>query len=378
MKNDKKNLLLVSNYPSDTTYAWWLMEHFWCLLTEEVVGCGGESFIAYPKLKKLSESINKSQAQALELQVLKPTQKLKQFVREKHIDVVYFTDRGYFNPLYFYLKKWGVQTIIVHDHTPGDRPPAKGIKRFLKKLRNRLPFMTADAVFNVSELIRKRSIQTGCVPVHKTFTVQNGIDPISLSSSTRLQQRRSLGVSDDTIAIMTTGRAHPYKRFDFIVTVAKYLKEKYPDINAQFFLIGDGPQFQELKQMIYDFGLENTVHLLGYRGNIRELLQAGDIGFHASLGEAFSLSIIEYMSAKLPVFVPDIPTLCQAVTHMEDGCIYPWNDPEAAVEMLNIIIKDRDFLKQMGATARANASNIYSLEECSKQFTEVARSLIFR
>lgn len=226
MNKDKKNILLVSNYPSDTTYAWWLMEHFWCLLTDEAVGRGGESFIVYPKLTILSEKINKSQAQALELQVLKPTQKLKQLIREKHIDVVYFTDRAYFNPLYFYLKKWGVEIIIVHDHIPGDRPPAKGIKRFLKKLRNRLPFMTADAVINVSELIRQRSIHTGCVPAHKTFTVQNGIEPIPLSSSTRLQQRSSLGVSDDTIAIMTTGRAHPYKRFDFIVTVAKYLKKK--------------------------------------------------------------------------------------------------------------------------------------------------------
>ncbi|MCF8095711.1 MAG: glycosyltransferase family 4 protein [Desulfobacteraceae bacterium] len=373
----KKNILLVSNYPSDVSYAWWLMELFWCLLTEEIVNRGGKAYLSYPSVSKIPAKIMESGVNVVELKVVQPSKELKQFIQKNYIEVVYFTDRGYFNLLYFFLRKWGVKTILVHDHTPGDRPPPGPIKGLLKALRNRMPFVTADAVLNVSGLIRQRSIDNGCVPAGRTFTVQNGIPPIALCSSIREKQRAELGADEHTTAVITTGRAHPYKRFDFVIQVADFLKTKHPTLDVQFYLVGDGPQFNELADLVDKRGLNSIVHLLGYRPNVRELLQAGDIGFHASLGEAFSLSIIEYMSANMPVFVPDIPTVCQAITHMEDGCIYPWNDPEAAVEMLKRVIQDRGLLKQMGAAARANASNKYSIEECSRQFLEVAGSLIF-
>lgn len=375
--NLNKNILMVSNYSSDTEYAWWLMEHFWCLLIKEIKLYGGKAIIAYPEITKVSSCIIEKDAEAVQLQIVRASKDLKHFIQENNIKIVYFTDRAYFNVLYFYLRRWGVKTIIVHDHTPGDRPPVNGFKRFVKIMKNKLPMITADAVLNVSELIRQRSIQTGCVPASKTFTVQNGIVPITLSPNVREKKRAELGVDKNSILIMTTGRAHPYKRFDFIIQVANILKKKDTKLNVHFFLIGDGPQFSDLKEILAKNNLTSTVHLLGYCSNISELLQAGDIGFHASLGEAFSLSIVEYMSAKLPVFVPNISTVCQAVTHYEDGCIYPWNDPEAAADMLVQVITDPNLLQQMGEAARNKASKKYSLDECSRQFLDVTRPLIF-
>ena len=372
----KKNILLVSNYPSNTRYAWWLMEHFWCLLADEVIAQGGKAFIAFPKLSSLSEKIKNSAAKKVELRVVKADKELKKFIQKNNIRIVYFTDRAYFNPLYFFLRKWGVKMIIVHDHIPGDRPPVNGIKRFLKTLRNKTPFTTADAVLNVSELIRQRSIYNGCVPAHKTFTVQNGIEPISLCSVTREKKRRDLGAGHETTLVVTTGRAHPYKRFGFVIQVARFFKKRFPDVDVQFLLIGDGPQFSELEKMVDEHGLRSFVHLLGYRADIRELLQAGDIGFHASLGEAFSLSIVEYMSANMPVFVPDIPSVSQAVDHMKNGLIYPWDDPETAALMLGKIVHDRDLVRQMGIAARVKSTDIYNLDECSRQFLKIYRSLI--
>ena len=372
----EKNILLVSNYPSDTAYAWWLMEHFWCLLSNEVIDGGGDAFLAYPEITKVSATIADSSIKLVELPVVLASTRLKYFIQNNNVEIVYFTDRTYFSLLYLFLRKWGVCTIIIHDHTPGDRPPVKGVRRALKSLRNKIPLMTADAVLNVSELIRQRSMHNGCVPAAKTFTVQNGIPLIPLCKEIRTKQRVKLGVGDATTVIVTTGRAHPYKRFDFVIQVARLIEKQYPALDVKFFLVGDGPQLDELIKIVGDMNLTSMVHLLGYQSNVRELLQAGDLGFHASLGEAFSLSVVEYMSANLPVFVPDIPSVCQAVDHMENGCIYPWDDPEAAAIMLAKVVKDRNFVRKMGNSAREKATHEYSLEECSRQFLEISKLLI--
>lgn len=237
---------------------------------------------------------------------------------------------------------------------------------------------TADAVFNVSQFIRQRSISNGCIPSTKSFTIQNGILPISLNVHIRKRERAKLGVDDNTTVIMTTGRAHPYKRFEFILEVANYIKTKHPNLDVKFFIAGDGPQLDELHKIAQDKELASIVKLMGYQSNIRQLLQAGDIAFHASLGEAFSLSIVEYMSANMPVFVPDIPSVCQAIDHMENGCIYPWNDSETAASLLVEIIQDTRILKKMGDVARKKATKVYSLEECSKQFVAIMRLLYER
>lgn len=70
------NIIMVANYTSDDSYAWWLMEHFWCILAEEVNKYGGKTFVAYPKLSAASENVNKSSAAALEIKVDKVTEEL--------------------------------------------------------------------------------------------------------------------------------------------------------------------------------------------------------------------------------------------------------------------------------------------------------------
>jgi len=63
------NILMVANYPSDTSYAWWLMEHFWKTLAEKIEKGGGNTFLAYPKITTLSNTVTNSPIITVELSI---------------------------------------------------------------------------------------------------------------------------------------------------------------------------------------------------------------------------------------------------------------------------------------------------------------------
>lgn len=375
------NILLVSNYPSDVGYAWWLMELFWVSLSKQFEQLSKTAFLAYPSVKVIPEAIKNSNIEIVELTVPGTTnaerEKLRHFIKSNHISHVYFTDRPWFNISYLILRSYGIKNIVVHDHTPGDRPPVRGIKGLVKAARNRLPLACADTQFCVSELMRQRSIQNARIPHRRCITVQNGTPPIQCIQEQRDDARKALGISDDAVVCVTTGRAHPYKRFDFIIEVASVVSKQNQEHKLVFLLIGDGPMLPELQSNIERLDLTTSVKLLGFRSDARELLAAADIAIHAALGEGFSLSIVEYMSAGLPVLVPDIPSVKQAIDHEINGYVYDENDVDNAAGYMKKLAADINLRSTMGTNAKNKAIRNFSLVSCTESFERACHRAFF-
>ena len=382
MTKKEENILLVSNYPSDTGYAWWLMEHFWSVIAKQFSQVGSKTFLAYPKITQLSETIIASDMVTTELSIPWKTKteknKVIRFIKQNNIKNIYFTDQQFFSLQFLSLRLNGVKRIVIHDHTPGDRPNITGIKGFLKVIKHTLPFFNADAVLCVSELMRQRNIGNSRFPRSKCLTVQNGINPVFCNNNPKKIIYDELNLSNDTITIITSGRAHPYKRFDFIIDCAKQVIEQELSLDIVFLLVGDGPSFEELKEKINQYGLNKQVLLLGFRSDIRELLCASDIAMHAALGEGFSLSITEYMSAGLPVLVPDIPSVKQAINHDFNGYIYPVNNSDRASELILKLASNGPLRTEMGATAKNDANSKYTLDLCTGEFIDAIKQCYFR
>ncbi len=372
----KGNLLMVSNYPSDTGYAWWLMEHFWKTLANMFVQDGKKAYLAYPKITTISETITSSPIDPVELTIPwnnnDEAERVFNFIKTHNISYIYFTDQPYLSMKYIKMRLHGVKRIINHDHAPGDRPPVTGIKGILKYIINSVPWYTVNKVFCISDLMKQRSILNGRVPERKCIVVQNGITPISCPN-TYHEARRSLGINESTFLVITTGRAHTYKRFDFIIESARLLLEGSPDLDIKFTLVGDGPAMPELKTLVKKYHLEHHVLLLGFRSDIHSLLCESNLAFHAALGEGFSLSIIEYMSAGLPVLVPDIPSVSQAIDDNINGFIYPFNQTEHAATKIKFLAENPDKARCMGKKSKEKADIKYGLMSCTSDFEQGVR-----
>lgn len=373
----KYSILLVSNYSSDTRYAWWLMEHFWLTLHKLHSGTNTHTILTYPKIKGLPDGISSSSIRTLELDFARANvSDLYKFIKKHNINSIYLTDQPFFSLRYLVVRLAGVKKIIVHDHTPGDRPDINGIFGALKSIRNRIKMWTADAVLNVSPLMQQRSIKNGRIPKKKCFVVQNGIVPISRDEASLPQTRSEFNIPHDTVLIISTGRAHPYKQYDFIINVAEKLNKQNMENKFVFLLVGDGPDLERLKDIVQTRKLEHIILLPGFRQDIHKLLLASDIAIHAAKGEGFSLSITEYMSAGLPVIVPDTPSVSQAIDNGVNGYIYKSGDILSATSILSSLIKDRNKIRKLGNAARTKANNIYTLDRCSRQFIHACKTVL--
>tara|TARA_R110000851_G_scaffold302714_2_gene460048 strand:- start:27822 stop:28967 length:1146 start_codon:yes stop_codon:yes gene_type:complete len=369
------NLLLASNYSSDTGYAWWLMEFFWLILAERPAFQA--TYLAYPKIKSVPPAIERSSINTIELdfnaQNKGSTKKICQFIKRNNIKFLYLTDQPYFSWRYIEYRLAGVEQIIVHDHTPGDRPEITGIKGLVKAFRNRLPLATADMVLNVSPLMQRRSLLNGRIPSQKCVSIQNGIDVKApedwlYTKNSEQHIRSELSLSADSIIVVTASRLHPYKQVDFAIqTFVGALQQTKRDLH--FIIIGNGPDEDQLKNMRETRENFDRIHFLGYRKDVPSILADSDIAVHCAKGEGFSLSIIEYMYQKLPVLVPDTPSVCQALEHQKSGLVYQAGNLESATSNLLELVENDNLRQTMGQNAQDTCLEKYTINQTKRQFT---------
>ena len=130
-------ILLVANYESDVGYAWWLMENFWVEIADMARRQGRRCVLAYPRINSIPAAVESAPIsiveQRIDLGSSKGRTALRDLVREHGVTAVYLTDYPLLSPWYAWLRAIGVRRIVVHCHTPGDRPPMRGVARIAKR-----------------------------------------------------------------------------------------------------------------------------------------------------------------------------------------------------------------------------------------------------
>lgn len=139
----RKNILLVENWKSDVGYSWWLMENFWVQISRLAEQANKQSYLIYPVLSDLPNSVQSSAIISSEIDYsdnsLRGFIRLIKFIKANNIGCIYLTDKPYISTRYLLFRLFGVNKIIVHDHTPGRRDRPAGLKKLLNRSISSLP-----------------------------------------------------------------------------------------------------------------------------------------------------------------------------------------------------------------------------------------------
>ena len=354
-------ILLVANWPSDVGFAWWLMEGFWARIATHFSKHGYRILIAFPKVNAIPDVVAKAPIEVCEVDVEALTGQplaLMRFIRKERIQHVYFSDWPLWRPIYAVMRAAGVEGIIMHDHTPGARPAARGLRRLLKQILLRGPW-SANLCIGATEYVRQRLIDNGCLPPARTRAASNGIEP--LPERPAQDARELFGLPDGVPIAISTGRLNPYKRIDLMLQALRLVLDR--GVPVHLLVVGDGPARNDLEALRDDLDLAHAVTFVGRRDDIRSFLGSCDIGFHAAVGEVgYSLSILEFMSAGLATLVPNEPAVCEATDHDRTGLTYTTGDVGAAASALERAAADAALRSRLGAEARAEVQARYRLE----------------
>ena len=139
---------------------------------------------------------------------------------------------------------------------------------------------------------------------HVYYVPGVGIDlsQYEINKHMRKIKRDELGLKDSDKMIISVGELNTNKNNKVILEAMAEIANN----NVNYFLCGIGPLEEKLRLLAKKYGIENQIHFLGYRNDIKDLLQAADIYVMPSIREGLSRSLMEAMACGVPCVVSDI------------------------------------------------------------------------
>jgi glycosyltransferase involved in cell wall biosynthesis len=160
--------------------------------------------------------------------------------------------------------------------------------------------------------------------------------------------------------VMSAGRLAESKNFSSLISAWKYVNETNPDWKLHIY--GDGPCRSKLQNKIEKEGLTDCVVLCGFASDINNRYHNSSIFVLTSTSEAFSLVIIEAMAHGLPIVSYDCPYGPKDIIDQEkEGFVVPLNNEKCLSEKINLLIRDEEKRREMGANA-LKKSKMYSMD----------------
>ncbi len=137
---------------------------------------------------------------------------------------------------------------------------------------------------------RLHAKKTVCVPGVGVDTEKFKPDAVS-----RERKRAELGLKDTDIMLLSVGELNQNKNHAVVIRALAEVNNK----KLHYFIAGQGELKDELIQLAYNLKICNQVHLLGYRTDVPELMQAADIYALPSIREGLNVSLMEAMASGL-------------------------------------------------------------------------------
>lgn len=172
-----------------------------------------------------------------------------------------------------------------------------GWKGFVGKTIERLVARFTSENVAVSKTTAKNLNYLGLC--HEINIIPNGID---------LTRIRSINPSSESWDIIFVGRLIKEKHADLLIHAVNLLQHKNPDIRVV--IIGEGPEYGKIKNLINDKKIKNTIHLFEFYQNHDDLiaqLKSSKVFALPSTREGFGITALEALACGLPVVTVDHP-----------------------------------------------------------------------
>ncbi|MGA8940721.1 MAG: glycosyltransferase family 4 protein [Acidobacteriaceae bacterium] len=237
----------------------------------------------------------------------------------------------------------------------------------------RLMARAPDAVFAVSEQVRRHCIDVDRIDADRVLTIHNGIDLSDWISTPKITKASA------RLHVTTVGNIRRVKGHDIFLKAAAIILSQYPEVD--FSIAGDvleDDYFEELQGLIRDLNLSNRFCFTGGVTNLREHLRAADIFVLPSRSEGFSNAIIEAMAASLPVVATNVGGNAEAVMEGVTGFLVPPDDSELLAAAITRLVCDPSRAKGMGLAGSARAAERFTTEAMMKQITTAYAGLLSR
>ena len=200
--------------------------------------------------------------------------------------------------------------------------------------------------------------------------IYNPLDTNDILTKAELTQNQYEFDSEIPVFV-SVGTVFPQKGFDRLLKVHKKLLDE--GLQHKILILGDGYDFENVKQLKTNLGVDETVTMLGFTDNPYPYFKAADFFILPSRYEGFPTVLYEALTLEKVIVATDVSGVREMLNDGELGLIVE-NSKEGIYEGMKKIMTDTE----LGKTYRDKISNFqqpFSLEKSVKKIEEILDEL---
>lgn len=296
---------------------------------------------------------------------------LARLLKDKSIDILHMHNEAalFYGAISAFIARTPVTIATEHSRHFIDEKPIRSIEKHCMS-------WLVDQIVCVSDELKEKSISMDKVKRTKLRTIMNGVNVQFIASKRLLSTkvRLELGILEQQVVIGTVARLHPVKNQHLLLHA--FAKLCADGMDSRLMFVGDGPLRRNLQELAHLLQVNEKVIFLGNRSDIAELLAAMDIFVLCSFTEGVPLTILEAMSAGLPVIATNVGVNSKLITNGQNGIIVPSNDLESLQEAICALMKDSHLRQRMGQKALKKAIQNFDQKNMIANYDSLYSSLL--
>ena len=274
--------------------------------------------------------------------------RLARFFRDERVAVVHCHDQysNFFSALSARLA--GVPVVIASKrwlHSP-----------LRYRIANGVGFRASTRVLANSASVAESLRRDDWLNDDRVVVVPNFVDDHAFlppGDDVRQQWARELDLEADALVIGVVASLTPIKDHATLLRAFGLLAPDWP--TARLVVVGQGPEFDNLRRLTAELGLASAVRFAGLRPQIPSFHFLFDISVLSSVSEGFPNTLVEAMAAGRPIVATDVGGVRDAVRDPDNGLLVPPRDPAAFAEALRTLLRDPRVRQTMGAAGATRA-----------------------
>lgn len=155
------------------------------------------------------------------------------------------------------------------------------------------------------------------------------------------------------------------KRPKDVVRIFQRVQKK---INSKLLLLGTGSGLEEIRHMVHELALDDSVIFIGENPVIDPYVASSDLFLLPSEQESFGLAALESMAYGVPVIASDVGGLPELIEHGRTGFLAPVGNVDQMAEYAVRLLSDPEEYQKIGQMAMQRAREKFCLSKIIPQY----------
>jgi len=205
----------------------------------------------------------------------------------------------------------------------------------------------------------------------------NGIDFSAVTGGVERVEgrtREELGLPGDAFLFVTVARFNFQKGYDILLRAISRVRDGLRGRKCCFVFVGDGEEFEEMKELARELSVSEFVLFLGMRTDVYDILRVGDVFLLPSRWEGLPIVLLEAGLLGLPVIASDTYGNREIIGD-RNGILFKNLDVEVLAGVIVDVLDGKHDLAACSANLYNEVQSNYSLDKMLSGLRELYQSV---